>query len=78
MSTPTASPAAGDPPGGKLTQREAEVLRLLARGDSNREIGAALFISPRTVGVHVGSILAKLGVESRAAAVVVAHRLGLA
>jgi predicted ATPase/DNA-binding CsgD family transcriptional regulator len=68
----------GRSPGRQVDAAGGEVLRLLARGDSNREIGAALFISPRTVGVHVGSILAKLGVESRAAAVVVAHRLGLA
>ncbi|MGH2559940.1 MAG: ATP-binding protein [Thermomicrobiales bacterium] len=61
-----------------LTRREVEVLRLLALGQSNREIGEALYISPRTVGVHVANVLAKLGVNSRAAAVGVAHRLGLA
>jgi DNA-binding CsgD family transcriptional regulator len=72
-----ALPASADLPGGKLTPREAEVLRLLAQGASNQEIGAALCISPRTVGVHVGNILAKLGVESRAAAVAYAHRQGL-
>jgi non-specific serine/threonine protein kinase len=61
-----------------LTPREVEVLRLLAEGRSNREIAAAFFISPKTAGVHVGNILHKLGVPSRAAAVAYAHRHGLA
>ncbi|MCD6057480.1 MAG: hypothetical protein K0Q89_1010 [Thermomicrobiales bacterium] len=60
-----------------LTRREREVLRLLIDGRSNREIADALSISPRTVGKHVEGILAKLGVESRTAAVGYAlrHRL---
>jgi len=60
-----------------LTRREREVLRLLAEGHSNREIAGALSISPRTVGKHIEGILAKLGVESRTAAVGYAlrHRL---
>src|SRR5215218_1372274 len=60
-----------------LTRREREVLRLLAEGNSNREIAGALSISPRTVGKHIEGILAKLGVESRTAAVGYAlrHRL---
>jgi predicted ATPase/DNA-binding CsgD family transcriptional regulator len=48
-----------------LTSREAEVVRLLARRATNKEIAAALFISPRTVGRHVDSIFRKLGVASR-------------
>ncbi len=60
-----------------LTERELEVLRLVAAGHSDREIADALFISPRTVGVHVSRVLAKLGVPSRAAATALAmrHRL---
>jgi DNA-binding NarL/FixJ family response regulator len=54
-------------PGG-LTEREAEVLRLVATGRSNRDIAAALFISERTVHRHLSNIFAKLGVTSRTAA----------
>lgn len=57
-----------------LTSREREVLALLADGRSNQEIAEALFISPRTVEVHVTNILAKLGVASRAAAAAYAVR----
>jgi DNA-binding CsgD family transcriptional regulator len=60
-----------------LTPRESEVLRLVAAGRSNRQIGDALFISAKTAGVHVSNILMKLGVTSRTEAAVVAHRLGL-
>ena len=60
-----------------LTRREREVLELLAAGRSNAEIADALFISPKTVGVHVGNLLPKLGVPSRAAAVAYAHTHGL-
>ena len=60
-----------------LTPREVEVLALVAAGRSNRQIAQALFISPKTVSVHVSNILAKLGVAGRVEAAAVAHRLGL-
>lgn len=60
-----------------LTSRELDVLRLLAAGRTNRQIGAELFISPRTAGVHVSHILAKLGLASRGEAAAAAHNLGL-
>jgi DNA-binding CsgD family transcriptional regulator len=60
-----------------LTQREAEVLALVAEGRTNRQIGQALFITPKTASVHVSRILAKLGVAGRGEAAAVAHRLGL-
>jgi DNA-binding CsgD family transcriptional regulator len=61
---------------GGLTDREREVLRLLARGLSNREIGAELFISAKTASVHVSNILGKLGAASRTEAAAIAHREG--
>lgn len=60
-----------------LTQREAEVLTLVAEGLSNRQIGERLFISGKTVSVHVSNLLAKLGASTRAEAVTLAHRRGL-
>ena len=60
-----------------LSPREREVLALMAQGRTNREIGDRLFISQKTVGVHVGNILAKLGVSGRVEAAAVAIRLGL-
>jgi DNA-binding NarL/FixJ family response regulator len=60
-----------------LSSREREVLVQIARGRTNREIGERLFISQKTVGVHVGNILAKLGVSGRVEAAAVAIRLGL-
>ncbi|MEZ4500397.1 MAG: LuxR C-terminal-related transcriptional regulator [Thermomicrobiales bacterium] len=60
-----------------LTPRELEVLRLLADGLSNAQIGDRLFISPRTVGVHVANLLTKLQVENRSAAAAVAIKRGL-
>jgi DNA-binding NarL/FixJ family response regulator len=68
---PAATPADG------LTPREAEVLSLLAEGRSNRSIAQRLGISERTARFHVESILAKLGVENRSEAIVVAARRGL-
>jgi ATP/maltotriose-dependent transcriptional regulator MalT len=60
-----------------LTPRETEVLALVAAGASNAAIAAELFISAKTVSVHVSSILAKLGAASRGEAAAIAHRLGL-
>jgi HD-GYP domain-containing protein (c-di-GMP phosphodiesterase class II) len=60
-----------------LTQREVEVLRLLARGLSNREIAERLVISPKTVGNHVEHIYAKIGAGSRATASLFAMQHGL-
>jgi DNA-binding CsgD family transcriptional regulator len=60
-----------------LTQREVEVLALVAEGRTNRQIGQALFITPKTASVHVSRILAKLGVAGRGEAASIAHRLGL-
>ncbi|CAM3493903.1 helix-turn-helix transcriptional regulator [Isoptericola cucumis] len=60
-----------------LTEREEEVLTLVAQGLSNRQIGEQLYISTKTVSVHVSNLLAKLGVSGRAEAVAVAHRRGL-
>ena len=60
-----------------LTERELDVLRLLARGLSNRAIGAELFISETTVKFHVGNLMRKLMVSRRAEAVYAATKLGL-
>ncbi|HET7676362.1 MAG TPA: response regulator transcription factor, partial [Candidatus Limnocylindrales bacterium] len=67
--------AVADPFG--LSPRESEVLAILAEGRTNREIAERLFISDRTVAVHVRNILAKLGVSGRVEATSVAIRLGL-
>ena len=60
-----------------LTEREREVLRLLARGKANKQIAANLFVSEKTVKAHVSSILMKLGVTSRTQAALHALRTGL-
>lgn len=60
-----------------LTEREADVLRLLAQGKSNKEIAQRLSVVEDTVKTHVRHILAKLGVQSRTQAVLCAMRLGL-
>jgi DNA-binding CsgD family transcriptional regulator len=60
-----------------LTDRELDVLRLLGQGKTNPEIAAALFISPRTAGVHVTHILRKLGASSRVQAATIAEHAGL-
>ncbi|GKQ33957.1 hypothetical protein ALMP_05080 [Streptomyces sp. A012304] len=72
---------ADTPPGREtsavLTAREQDVLRLLALGRSNRQIGEELFISGKTASVHVSNILAKLSAASRTEAVAIAYREGL-
>lgn len=60
-----------------LTERETEVLRLLAQGRSNKEIAAALTIGEKTVKTHVSNILSKLNVPSRTQAALYAVRIGL-
>lgn len=60
-----------------LSDREIEVLRLLAQGQTNKQIGAGLHIAEKTVKVHVSSILGKLGVQSRTQAALYAIRIGL-
>jgi DNA-binding NarL/FixJ family response regulator len=60
-----------------LTDREHDVLRLMARGATNAEIGATLFVAEATVKSHVGSIFQKLGVRDRAAAIVFAYDHGV-
>lgn len=76
--------AAGHAPGDRgdarpadLTEREVEVLRLIARGRSNRQVAAELVISPKTVGTHVEHIYAKAGVSTRAGAALFAMERGL-
>ena len=75
--TPEAPPPARDRAPYGLTGRELAVLRLLAAGRTNAQIGAELYISPKTAGVHVSSILRKLGVASRVQAAALAERAGL-
>ena len=74
-----AAPAALDKPSAEdalgLTAREAEVLDLLARGRTNREIAETLVISIKTANIHVSHILRKLGVPNRLEAAAIAHRL---
>ena len=72
----TGSPASATSARG-LTEREQEVLRLVAAGRSNAEIARELYISPKTASVHVSHILAKLDVATRTEAAAVAFREGL-
>ncbi|MBI2872931.1 MAG: response regulator transcription factor [Chloroflexi bacterium] len=66
----------GTAPGESLSEREKEVVRLAARGKSNREIAAALALSDRTVQAHLSRIFNKLGAASRTEAVIIALRQG--
>ncbi|MFF9864814.1 response regulator [Streptomyces sp. NPDC013953] len=70
-------PAPAPPDLAALTGRETEVLRLTARGLSNAEIAGELFISEATVKTHLNRAMGKLGLDSRAQAVVVAYETGL-
>ena len=73
----SAAPAPPPPLAEPLSERELEILRLLADGDSNKEIAAALFIAEGTVKNHVTNILGKLGVRDRTQAALRARELGL-
>jgi DNA-binding CsgD family transcriptional regulator/tetratricopeptide (TPR) repeat protein len=77
-SQPRAGPGALEEQPFNLTARERQVLALVARGATNREIGAELHMAEKTASVHVSRILAKLDVRSRTEAAAVAHRQGLA
>ena len=61
----------------ELSERELEVLRLMAQGMSNQEIGTALSIGESTIKSHVNRILSKLGVNDRTQAVIIAVKRGL-
>jgi len=71
------APSSARSDGAGLTPREREVLALLARGRTNRQIGSELFISEKTASVHVSNILGKLRASGRTEAVTIAHHRGL-
>jgi DNA-binding NarL/FixJ family response regulator len=71
------TPAAVEPGLGALSSREMEVLALVAAGRTNKAIADALFVSPNTVKTHVGSLLGKLGAESRSQLAAIAARSGI-
>ncbi len=71
--SPAASSALQAPAQAELTPREAEVLAMLGDGVSNKDISAAPGLAERTVKVHVGHVLAKLGVRSRTQAALLAR-----
>lgn len=77
MTSRPLAPAGEDPRLGELTPREREVLELIARGLSNREIAAQLVVEETTVKTHVKRVLAKLGVRDRVHAVIVAYETGV-
>jgi DNA-binding NarL/FixJ family response regulator len=77
QSQPGPGPAVTSVPLDDLTQREREVLVLVAHGYTNDEIGERLFLSPLTAKTHVNRAMAKLGVRDRAQLVVVAYQSGL-
>ncbi|MFY9667387.1 MAG: response regulator transcription factor, partial [Trebonia sp.] len=71
---PKPEPARSAPPPDGLTQREAEILGMIARGMTNPEIAAQLFLSNHTIKTHISRIFAKTGARDRAAAIGYAHR----
>ncbi len=71
------SPGAAAGPGGTLTAREVEILRLVAKGATNREIGRVLFVSEGTVKNHVSRMLGRLGLRDRTQAAIYAREHGL-
>jgi DNA-binding CsgD family transcriptional regulator len=71
------APARHEPGDDTLTPRETEILQLVAAGRTNGEIGKQLFISTKTVSVHVSNILGKLGAAGRTEAAAIARRRGL-
>ena len=73
-SPPAPEPAPAAPPPDGLTQRELEILRLIARGLTNPEIAARLYLSNHTIKTHISRIFAKTGSRDRAAAIGYAHR----
>ena len=75
--TATAGPEESPGPVPRLSERERDVLALIAEGCDNAEIGRRLFVSPSTVKNHVSSVLEKLGVDNRVQAAVYATRHGL-
>jgi NarL family two-component system response regulator LiaR len=77
MQQVTAPPRNDEPPGGALTPRELEVLRLIASGMSNKEIARELVLNERTVKGHVSNILSKLGLADRTQAALYAVREGI-
>jgi DNA-binding NarL/FixJ family response regulator len=73
----TTPPSVGAPALDGLTDREVEVLRLVARGLSNIEIGEQLYVTPATVKTHVSRLLMKLGARDRAQLIIIAYESGL-
>ena len=72
------APSSSRPPDlGALSERELDVLKLIARGGSNAQIAGELFISEATVKTHIGRIFSKLDLRDRAQAVVIAYESGL-
>ena len=72
-----AAPVQPHPALAQLTERETEVLALLARGRSNGEIATELFVGEATVKTHVSNVLAKIGVRDRIQAVIFAYEAGV-